>query len=255
MYAVQWLLSRNSSLVLETEELTRCIDLYLAPIPMLPPPADSTAYPDPIHWLRRNGDKGDHQSALSQDGQPRHKRVGYDYLSTSGGDGNGRRPRAALIALVSSDGGSELGDLLASMGHLEAAFNSRHGYDWVFFSAADLGEEFKRATSNATNANCLFERIPPQHWGTPAWIDGVRLEVGLEREFGGSLHAALARPDLESYSHACRWNAGLFAWERRLLDYDWFWRIQPGVSTISRLKTSICVSARFANMPKVSTHL
>jgi hypothetical protein len=35
---------------------------------------------------------------------------------------------------------------------------------------------------------------------------------------------------LQSYHHMCRWNAGLFALEKRLAYYDFFWRVEPGVS-------------------------
>lgn len=35
---------------------------------------------------------------------------------------------------------------------------------------------------------------------------------------------------VESYHHMCRWNSGLFAQEKRLAEYDYYWRVEPGVS-------------------------
>lgn len=41
-----------------------------------------------------------------------------------------------------------------------------------------------------------------------------------------------------SYRHMCRWNSGFFYRHPRLLDFDWYWRVEPDVS-------DFCILYRF----------
>jgi hypothetical protein len=34
-----------------------------------------------------------------------------------------------------------------------------------------------------------------------------------------------------SYHHMCRWNSGFFYKHPILKDYDWYWRVEPDVSS------------------------
>ncbi|KAI8631226.1 glycosyltransferase family 15 protein [Xylariaceae sp. FL1651] len=113
--------------------------------------------------------------------------------------------------------------MVYSMIQLEARFNDRqtHRYDWVFFNDEEFSEEFMSAVGNATNSQCHFEIIPKEHWTIPSWIDTTRFDVG--RQFMGSI--GVGKAWLQSYHHMCRWNAGLFAQEKRLASYDYFWRV------------------------------
>lgn len=135
------------------------------------------------------------------------------------------RPKAAFISLVRNE---EVEEMVASILQVEARFNSRetHGYDWVFFNNEEFTEEFKAAVSKATNSQCYFERIPQEHWRIPSWIDINRFDIG--RQFMGGI--GVGKAWLQSYHHMCRWNAGIFASEKRLANYDWFWRVEPAVS-------------------------
>ncbi|KAL7622147.1 putative mannosyltransferase ktr4 [Parahypoxylon ruwenzoriense] len=135
------------------------------------------------------------------------------------------RPRAAFIALVRNE---EAEDMAASIMQLESRFNGRetHHYDWVFFNNEEFTDEFKAAVSRATNSQCYFELIPEEHWSVPSWIDTTRFDVG--RQFMGGI--GVGKAWLQSYHHMCRWNAGIFALEERLADYDWYWRVEPAVN-------------------------
>ncbi|KAI1074207.1 glycosyltransferase family 15 protein [Whalleya microplaca] len=117
--------------------------------------------------------------------------------------------------------------MVASVRQLEARFNGRvtHQYDWVFFNNEGFTDEFKMAMANATSSRCFFELIPAEHWSIPSWIDVTRFDVG--RQFMGGI--GVGKAWLQSYHHMCRWNAGIFALEERLADYDWFWRVEPAV--------------------------
>lgn len=136
------------------------------------------------------------------------------------------RPKAALVSLVNN---SDVAAMVHTISQVEAWFNSKklHRYDWVFFSSEDFGDEFKAAVLNVSSSRCFFERIPEHHWAVPHWIDDARFSdahqflegVGAEKTWS------------ESHHHKSRWNAGLFALESRLQDYEWYWRIEPGVSS------------------------
>ncbi|KAI1799313.1 glycosyltransferase family 15 protein [Daldinia bambusicola] len=117
--------------------------------------------------------------------------------------------------------------MVSSILQVEARFNRRetHRYDWVFFNNEEFTEEFKVTVSKATDSQCYFERIPEEHWSIPSWIDVTRFDVG--RQFMGGI--GVGKAWLQSYHHMCRWNAGIFASEKRLANYDWFWRVEPAV--------------------------
>ncbi|WYZ38014.1 hypothetical protein EsH8_II_001520 [Colletotrichum jinshuiense] len=100
-------------------------------------------------------------------------------------------PRAAFVSLVAEQ---QLEQMVASIAQLEQRFNDKYHYDWVFFSHEELSEEFKEVTSNATAAT------------------GVDADKALIR----------------TAHHKRRWSAGLFAREKRLQAYDWFWMVEPG---------------------------
>ncbi|KAI4871156.1 glycosyltransferase family 15 protein [Hypoxylon rubiginosum] len=117
--------------------------------------------------------------------------------------------------------------MVASILQVESRFNGRdtHQYDWVFFNNEDFTEEFRATISNATSSRCFFERIPKEHWSIPSWVDETRFDVG--RQFMGGI--GVGKAWLQSYHHMCRWNAGIFALEERLANYDWYWRVEPAV--------------------------
>ncbi|RYP46083.1 hypothetical protein DL768_007675 [Monosporascus sp. mg162] len=186
------------------------VDAYFPTLPELPAVVRAetqSTKPKPIQWLREN------------------THITVDSLSSEEIRSlQATRPKAAFVALVRS---SELADMLDSISQVEARFNSRvtHRYDWVFFSNEEFTEEFKAAVTNATSSQCYFELIPPDHWEIPSWTDKSRFDVG--RQFQGSI--SIGKAWLESYHHMCRWSSGLFALEKRLATYNYYWRVEAGV--------------------------
>jgi mannosyltransferase len=132
--------------------------------------------------------------------------------------------RAALVTVV---GEADLPATLFSIKQIEDNFNNRHLYDWVFFSVQDLPEKFKEETSNATNATCLFEVIPKENWDVPGWTDLPQLASSQE---GNPDHKFAAHKSNALVRQMKRWSSAPFAKERRLKNYEWFWRVEPGVS-------------------------
>ena len=70
-------------------------------------------------------------------------------------------PRAALVSITHED---DLPAVLFTIHQLEETFNEQYQYHWVFFSKEPLSETFRRQTSNATKAICLYEVMSPEHW-------------------------------------------------------------------------------------------
>ncbi|KAF4974416.1 hypothetical protein FZEAL_8690 [Fusarium zealandicum] len=131
-------------------------------------------------------------------------------------------PRAALVSLAHDH---DLPAMLFSMQQLEDKFNSRYHYHWVFFSTQELGDDFKQRTSNATNATCIYEVIPDENWSIPGWTD--QSQISTSRETTLDYDSETLRP-MANIRQMNRWNSAPFAKERRMRDYDWFWRVEPG---------------------------
>ncbi|RDA83608.1 hypothetical protein CP532_2867 [Ophiocordyceps camponoti-leonardi (nom. inval.)] len=143
------------------------------------------------------------------------------YLSPVAATSTDHPPRAVLVSFAREN---DLPAVLSSVSQLEETFNRRYGYDWVFFSTSPLSEDFRRLTSNATDAACVYEVIDDELWSVPEGASDSTLQP--------------AEPELEPESSAFtrqmrRWKSGRFAKESRLKSYDWFWTVEPGVSKLA----------------------
>ncbi|GAP89427.1 putative alpha- -mannosyltransferase protein [Rosellinia necatrix] len=223
LFGSAWMIRRDQAKRIAREATT--IDMYLPPVAQLSRP-EGAMRTDPVQWLRHN------TIVDMEEITEKHRQ---SLIET--------RPKAAFIALVRN---SEVEEMVYSMIQLEARFNSRvtHRYDWVFFNDEDFSEEFTFAVSSATTSRCYFEIIPKEHWSVPSWIDTTRFDVG--RQFMGSI--GVGKAWLQSYHHMCRWNAGLFALEKRLAHYEFFWRVEPGVDFSCNINYDVFRFMRDNNM-------
>ncbi|KZL84397.1 glycolipid 2-alpha-mannosyltransferase [Colletotrichum incanum] len=137
-------------------------------------------------------------------------------------------PRAAFVALVAEH---QLDQMVNSVAQLEQRFNSKYCYDWVFFSFEELSEDFKDATSNATAGTVTYNLIAQQDWPISRSLDPGRFEAGLR------VDADVAK--IRAAHHKCRWSAGLFAQEKRLQAYDWFWMVEPGAQFMCDINVDV----------------
>lgn len=183
--------------------------VFMQPLPDLPNGYhDGHKHLDPLKWLKDN-------SYINPASLPSRRLLAFQ----------SSRPKAAMVSLVSN---SDIVAMVHTITQLEARFNSKklHRYDWVFFNNEEFSNEFKAAVLNVSSSRCFFERIPKDHWTVPDWIDDTKFAAA--RQFLESVGAK--KTWLESHHHTARWNAGLFALETRLQDYEWYWRVEPGVS-------------------------
>ncbi|CAO3594312.1 unnamed protein product [Absidia cylindrospora] len=130
--------------------------------------------------------------------------------------------RACFVVLVRN---SELQGIKNTVTQIEARFNKRFNYPYVFLNDNYFTDEFISEISSLTTAQVNFGKVDQQMWGYPSYINQT--------------HAALQRADLaaqgvpyadsESYRHMCRFQSGFF-FRHPLLDaYDYYWRIEPDV--------------------------
>ncbi|KAJ2721197.1 hypothetical protein GGI07_004123 [Coemansia sp. Benny D115] len=129
--------------------------------------------------------------------------------------------RAAFVILTRN---SELHELRATVRQLEDQFNARHHYPYVFLNNEPFTDEFKRAMEWATSGDCHFGLVPYEHWSMPPWIDRVRAKWAM-----AMMRSRVPYGDSESYRKMCRFESGFFFQHPLLDDYDYYWRVEPGV--------------------------
>ncbi|KAG2349858.1 glycosyl transferase [Suillus weaverae] len=134
-------------------------------------------------------------------------------------------PRRANATLVMLARNNDLNGVISSVEQLEARFNRKFNYPWVFLNDEPFSTDFKRRVSVLTDANVSFGLVPREDWIQPDWIDEGRAQEGrnkLVRQgviYGGSV----------SYRNMCRFNSGFFFRHELLTPYKWYWRVEPDV--------------------------
>ncbi|KAK3830206.1 MAG: glycolipid 2-alpha-mannosyltransferase-domain-containing protein [Linnemannia elongata] len=136
---------------------------------------------------------------------------------------NGPRANAAFVVLLQN---KDLHDMRKTMRNLEAVFNRKHGYPYVFLNNVPFTEHFKTHIRAMTTAPVNFGLIPKEHWSYPSHINKTQ--------------AAMNRVDMEnrnvpygeseSYRHMCRYMSGFIFRHHLVQEYDYYWRVEPGVS-------------------------
>lgn len=129
---------------------------------------------------------------------------------------------AVIVALVRL---RELEGLLETLDIFEKQFNWRFGYPYVFLNDEYFTEEFKyrvrQKIASYSKAKVQFGRVPVNQWSYPDWIDQQRA-----REARIRMRHVLYGSD-ESYRFMCRYQSGFFFRHPLLMDYDYYWRIEP----------------------------
>lgn len=109
---------------------------------------------------------------------------------------------------------SQLDAVLSSMSQIRGAYNNEFSKDWVFYSDEVISDEFKTLTSNLTQPGRAY--YENRNRGSKAW-------------------------DLP-----------LFARHYRLREYNWAWRITPGVSQIHVLNSIMMLTHTSLRSPLAS---
>lgn len=134
----------------------------------------------------------------------------------------GPRMNATFVTLARN---SDVWEIAKSIRQVEDRFNHRFGYDWVFLNDGVFDATFKNVTSNLVSGNTYYGQIPTEHWSFPEWIDQekakkVREDMGQRKIIYG---------DSVSYRHMCRFESGFFFRQPLLMNYDYYWRVEPNI--------------------------
>ncbi|KAI8061642.1 glycolipid 2-alpha-mannosyltransferase-domain-containing protein [Gongronella butleri] len=134
------------------------------------------------------------------------------------------KAKAAIVSLVRN---SELDGIVASMHQLEDRFNKNFHYPYVFLNEEPFTEEFKIAMRKAAPSSKMeFGLIDkPTQWSVPSFVDRDRMD----QAFTSMRQDNVMYGDMESYHHMCRYQSGFFFDHPLLANFDWYWRLEPGV--------------------------
>lgn len=134
----------------------------------------------------------------------------------------GPRMNATFVTLARN---SDVWEIARSIRQVEDRFNKKFNYDWVFLNDAEFDDTFKKVTSALTSGKTKYGKIPKEHWSFPEWIDvdkaaKVREEMHEKKIIYG---------DSVSYRHMCRYESGFFFRHPLMLEYEWYWRVEPSI--------------------------
>lgn len=132
------------------------------------------------------------------------------------------RQNATMLTLCRNE---DLEDTLKAVRNLEDRFNRYFHYDWVFLNNEPFAQEFKDRVSRAVSGQAKFGLIPKEHWSYPDFIDQDFAKKERDRMAADGVIYA----DSESYRHMCRFNSGFFFKHPLMLDYKYYWRVEPHV--------------------------
>jgi len=135
---------------------------------------------------------------------------------------DGPRMNATFVTLARN---SDVWEISRSIRQVEDRFNKRFNYDWVFLNDQPFDETFKKVTSALTSGNTRYGEIPKEHWSFPEFIDqekarATREDMGRRKIIYG---------DSVSYRHMCRYESGFFYRHPLMLEYEWYWRVEPSI--------------------------
>lgn len=135
---------------------------------------------------------------------------------------NYRHENATIMTLCREE---DLGDILGTIRNLEDRFNKDYHYDWVFLNNEEFSAEFKEQVTRFTSGRTRFGVIPKEHWSYPSFIDQEKAKEERQKmEDDGVIYAGS-----ESYRHMCRFNSGFFYKHPIMMEYKYYWRVEPHV--------------------------
>ena len=134
----------------------------------------------------------------------------------------GPRMNATFVTLARN---GDIWEIARSIRQVEDRFNRKFHYDWVFLNDKPFDATFKKVTSSLVSGNTFYGEIPKEHWSFPSHIDQdkarkVREDMAQRKIIYG---------DSVSYRHMCRFESGFFFRQELMLNYEWYWRVEPSI--------------------------
>ncbi|KAF9390520.1 alpha 1,2-mannosyltransferase 2.4.1 [Podila verticillata] len=133
------------------------------------------------------------------------------------------RVNAAFVVLLQN---KDLHEMRKTMRQLEQTFNSRHGYPYIFLNNVPFTDHFKTHIQAMTKAKVHFGLIPREHWSYPSFVNQTQAAINREDMKARKVPYG----ESESYRHMCRYESGFFFRHELVQQFDYYWRVEPGVS-------------------------
>ncbi|KAN0096180.1 glycosyltransferase family 15 protein [Hyaloscypha variabilis] len=134
----------------------------------------------------------------------------------------GPRMNATFVTLARN---SDLWEIARSIRQVEDRFNRKFHYDWVFLNDKPFDDTFKKVTKSLVSGNTHYGEIAKEHWSFPDHIDQEKARKVRE----DMAQRKIIYGDSISYRHMCRFESGFFFRQPLMLNYEWYWRVEPSV--------------------------
>ncbi|KAJ4390069.1 alpha 1,2-mannosyltransferase 2.4.1 [Gnomoniopsis smithogilvyi] len=134
----------------------------------------------------------------------------------------GPRMNATFVTLARN---SDVWDIARSIRQIEDRFNRRYNYDWVFLNDKPFDATFKKVTTSLVSGKTHYGEIPQEHWSFPSHIDQEKAKKVRE----DMRERKIIYGDSVSYRHMCRFESGFFFRQPLMMNYDYYWRVEPSV--------------------------
>ncbi|KAL4792995.1 nucleotide-diphospho-sugar transferase [Aspergillus venezuelensis] len=135
---------------------------------------------------------------------------------------SGGRANATFVTLARN---TDVWEIAQAIRQVEDRFNRHFHYDWVFLNDQPFDDNFKRITTSLVSGTTQYGVIPEEHWSYPVWIDQDKAREVREQ----MKEQKILYGHSESYRHMCRYESGFFFRHPLLQDYEFYWRVEPGV--------------------------
>ena len=134
----------------------------------------------------------------------------------------GPRMNATFVTLARN---SDVWEIAKSIRQVEDRFKRRYNYDWVFLNDKPFDDLFKTVTTSLVSGKTHYGLIPKEHWSFPEWIDQDKAAKVRE----DMKERKIIYGDSVSYRHMCRFESGFFFRQELMLNYEYYWRVEPSV--------------------------
>lgn len=132
------------------------------------------------------------------------------------------KENATLVMLVRN---LELEGALSSMRSLEDRFNKDYKYPWVFMNDVPFTDEFIEQTTLMASSKTYYELIPTEDWQAPKFLDETKIQNCIKQ----AAEDGVIYGGYRSYRNMCHFNSGYFFRQKKLLEFDWYFRVEPNV--------------------------
>lgn len=133
------------------------------------------------------------------------------------------RQNAVVLILCRN---SDKNEIKTTLENFEQKFNSKFNYPYVFLNDAEWTKDFKVELNRVTRNRAKYGRISEANWKMPPTVDRDRAKIA----WASLRNAGVPYADMESYHNMCRFYSKEFYKHPLVRDYEYYWRIEPGVT-------------------------